>query len=129
MMPHPSFTVRNRAGLLITALVGVGHVPSAFAPTGDDGESEGPPFGVLVLDSILGVVVLVACGAAWRSGSRAIVRIAAGAAILAALTAVPAFFVDVSAGIKILVAVTVIVAFVGVVLMLSPERRNAAVLD
>lgn len=30
---------------------------------------------------------------------------------------------------KVLVALLVIVTFVGVVLMLSPERRNAAVLD
>jgi hypothetical protein len=127
---HPSLTARNRAGLIITFLLGLMNVPSIGMPSGggDDG-SDGPPFGVLVVGSILGVIMVVACWTAWRNGNRARVRVAAGASIVAVLTSVPAFFVNVSAVIKVLTAVTVVAAFVGVVLMLSAERRNPAVLD
>lgn len=128
---HPSFSGRNRAGLIITFLIGVTNLPSVLAPSGDnaDGSTDGPPFAINLLDTILGVVLVVACAMAWRNGNRAFVRVAAGTAILAALTAVPAFFVDVSSGIKVLVGIAVVVTFVAVVLMLSPERRNPAVLD
>jgi hypothetical protein len=128
---HPSFSGRNRAGLIITFIIGLTNVPSILAPSGDnaDGSSDGPPFAINLLDSILGVVMVVVCWLAWRNGNRAFVRIAAGTAILAALTAVPAFFVDVSSAIKVLVGVAVVVTFVAVVLMLSPERRNPTVVD
>ena len=128
---HFSLTGRNRAGLVITFLLGVSNIPSVGMPSGGNGSdgSDGPPFGVLVLGSICGLVMVVGCWLGWRAGNRAAVRIAAGASILAALSAVPAFFVNVPAGIKILVAVSVVVTFVGVVLMLSPERRNSAVVD
>jgi hypothetical protein len=128
---HPSFTGRNRAGLIITFLIGLTNIPSIGAPSGDnaDGSSDGPPFAILLLDTILGVVMVVVCWLAWRNGNRAFVRIAAGTSILVALTAVPAFFVDISPWIKVLAGVQVVIAFVGVVLMLSPERRNPAVLD
>ena len=128
---HFSLTGRNRAGLITTFVLGVINLPSVFTPSGDDGSDggEGPPFGVLVLDSICGVIMVVACWIAWRQGKRAAVRIAAGASILQALSAVPAFFVDVPGWVRVLVAVNVVVTFVGVVLMLSPERRNSAVVD
>lgn len=130
--PHFSLTGRNRAGLIITFLIGIGNVPSFLFPTGDDGGdggADGPPLAVGILDTICGVIMIVACWIAWRQGSRAAVRVAAGASILQALSAVPAFFVDVSAGLKVAAAVGIVVAFVAVVLMLSPERRNPAVLD
>jgi O-antigen/teichoic acid export membrane protein len=126
---HPSLTGRNRAGLLITFVLGVINLPSAFtpAPGGDGGD--GPPLGVLILGSICGLIMAGACWVAWRQGKRAAVRVAAGVSILQALSAVPAFFVDVPAVVKALVAVLVVVTFVGVVLMLSPERRNPAARD
>jgi len=128
--PHFSLTGRNRAGLIATFVLGVINIPSVGMPSGDGSDgSDGPPVGVLVLDSICGVIMVVACAIAWRQGKRAAVRIAAGVSILQALSAVPAFFVDVDAWVKVLVAVVVVVTFVGVVLMLSPERRNTAVLD
>ncbi len=126
---HDGHTRAVRARLILTFLIGLANLPSAFtpAPGGDDGES--PPFGVLLLGSICGAIMVVACWIAWRAGKRGAVRIAAGLSILQALSAVPAFFVDVPAAVKVLVAVLVIVTFVGVVLMLSPERRNPAVTD
>jgi hypothetical protein len=45
------------------------------------------------------------------------------------LTALPAFFVDVPAGIKLLAGVSTLFVIAAVVLMFSPGRRSAPVLD
>lgn len=49
--------------------------------------------------------------------------------MLVALTAVPAFFVDVTVSIKLLVVVQVLITILTVVLMFSPGRRPAPVTD
>ncbi len=126
---HPSLTGRNRVGLIITFLIGVANLPSVVTPTPNGDEGDGPPFGVLVMGSICGAIMVAACWIAWRSGKRGAIRLAAGVSILQALSAVPAFFVDVPAAVKVLVGVLVVATFVGVVLMLSPERRNPALAD
>ena len=54
---------------------------------------------------------------------------AAGALIISALTAVPAFFVDVPAFLKIFAAFSVLLTIAAVVLMFSSERRPASVTD
>ncbi|HUR75624.1 MAG TPA: hypothetical protein VMZ00_15190 [Sporichthya sp.] len=128
--PHPTFSRRNATGLVITFLLGLANVPSIFGPSGeqDDG-TDGPPQAINVLDTICGLVIVVACVIAWRAGRRGWVRVAAGAAILQALSAVPAFFVDVPSWLKALVGVLVVLTIAGVVLMLSPERSNSAVVN
>ena len=125
---HPSLSRRNLIGLWLTLAIGVVNLPSAVLPAAPEGE-EGPPFGVLLLGSICGLVMIAAVVVALRSGSRRAVRLAAGVNILQALSAVPAFFVDVPAGIKVLVSVVVVLTFTSVVLSLSPGRRAAAVTD
>jgi hypothetical protein len=77
----------------------------------------------------LGVVGLVAVVIAWRTGSRGALRVAAGSLIITALTAVPAFFVDIPAWLKAAAALSVLVTIAAVVLMFSSERRPAAVTD
>ena len=78
----------------------MGNVTSAFFPT-PDGEV-GPPFEVLLADTVLAVVVVVSVVVAWVRGSRLAARIAAGCVILVAISAMPAFFVDVAPGVKAL---------------------------
>jgi hypothetical protein len=124
---HTSLSRKNRIGLVLTFLLGLVNIPSVLASTPDG--DEGPPMGVLVLDSICGVLMVAAVVVAWRTGSRGAVRLAAGVNILQALSAVPAFFVDVPVGIKIAASVGVVVSFVAVVLTLSPGRRSGAVVD
>lgn len=119
-------TTKQKIGLVLCGLYSAVNITSAMGPS-PEGSSDGPPFGILVLGTICGVVGLVATVMAWR-GSAVAYRIAAGAIVVATLTAVPAFFVDVPMWIKAIVAVAVLVTVAAVVLMFS-SRRHAPVLD
>jgi hypothetical protein len=119
-------TGKQKAGLVICMLYGLGNIPSALFPA-PDGE-EGPPLAILVVGSVLGVVALVAAIMAWR-GNRVALRVAAGAIIVITLTGLPAFFVDVPMAVKALVGFSVVLTVVAVVLMFSGDRRPAPVTD
>jgi len=95
-------STRQKVGIALAGLYGATNIPSAFTPTPEGGD--GPPLMVLVVDSALGVIALVAAVIAWRTGSGAAIRVAAGALIIIAITALPAFFVDVPSWVKLLVA-------------------------
>jgi hypothetical protein len=118
-------TTKQKIGLVICAIYGLANIPSVLTAP-DDGET-GPPMAILVVDTLLGVIALVAAIVAWR-GNRLALRIAAGAMILITLTGLPAFFVDVPMFVKALVGFSVLLTLVGVVLMFSTDRRSA-VLD
>lgn len=124
MTPAP-FTTVNKAGLWLAGLLGVLDTAAILGPT-PEGE-EGPPFGILVLDSLLGVVTIVAVVWALRRGSRGAVRVTAAARIVSAITALPAFFVDVPTPLKLAVGIFVLVTVVTVVMILTPARRHALV--
>ncbi|MGZ5406680.1 MAG: hypothetical protein ACXWXF_07070 [Aeromicrobium sp.] len=126
-MNDNELTRQNKIGLALAGLLGLADIPSILQPT-PDGEV-GPPLAVLALGTVCGIVTVAAVILAWVKANRGAIRIAAGARILSMLTALPAFFVDVPAAIKALVAVMVIVSMTSVVLMLSPARRSAPVLD
>lgn len=119
---------RHATGLVLAGVLSASNILSALGPAPADGEP-GPPVTILVLGSALGLIGLVAVVHAWRSGSRRSLRVAAGTLVLVALTAVPAFFVDVPVVIKLLVALQVLVTILTVVLMFSPDRRPAPVTD
>jgi hypothetical protein len=118
---------RQRAGLVIAGLISLSNLPSALTST-PDGE-EGPPYAILVLGTILGVIGLVAVVIAWRSGNQAAFRVTAGALVIGALSALPAFFVDVPAWLKLIVAGLMLITVLAIVLMFSPARRPVPVLD
>ncbi len=120
-------TTKNKVGLAIAGLLGLSDLP-AFLEKTPDGEV-GPPFGILVVGSICGLVTVVAVIVAWAKANRGAIRVAAGARVISMLTALPAFFVDVPAFIKLLVTAFVILTVVSLVLMLSPARQTAAVTD
>ena len=123
-----SVTGKQKAGLIICMLYGLGNIPSVLTdPPTPDGE-EGPPFAILVIGSILGVVALVSAILAWR-GNRPALRVGAGAMIVLTLTGLPAFFVDVPMFVKALVGFSVVLTVVAVVLMFSGDRRPAPVTD
>jgi hypothetical protein len=98
-----------------------------FNPT-PDGE-EGPPYAVLIVGGLCGLVTLIAAVVAWRSAQRAALRAAAGTRILSAILALPAFFVDIDAALQVVTAVFVVVTVVCVVLMLTPDRGGQTVTD
>jgi hypothetical protein len=118
---------RQKVGLVLAGIYSALNIAGVLFPP-PEGEV-GPPIGILIVDSVLGLVGLAAVIITWRTGNRAALRVAAGAIILMALTALPAFFVDVSAAIKLLAGVSTLIVIVAVVLMFSPGRRPTPVLD
>ncbi len=120
-------STKNKIGLVIAGLLGLSDIPAALMPT-PDGEV-GPPFGILILGSICGVITVIAVVIGWVKANRGAIRVAAGARIISMLTALPAFFVDVPWFIKVLVTVSVVLTVLSVVLMLSPARQTAPVTD
>jgi len=114
---------RNKTGLVIAALLGLADLASLAGPQPGPGE-QGPPAGVLIAASVLGLFTLAGVAYAWRTGNRVGSRVVAGTRILSAVTAVPAFFVeDVPPGLVALAAVGVAVTLLCVWLVLSPPRR------
>ena len=119
-------TGRQKVGLVLCGLYSLANIPSVLT-SAPDGE-EGPPMAILVIGTILGVIGVVATVMAWR-GNRLALRVAAGAIIIATLTGLPAFFVDVPMFIKALVGVSVVLTVAAVVLMFSGDRRPASITD
>jgi hypothetical protein len=123
----PVLNTRNKIGLGIAGLISLVNVPSVLEPAPDG--DVGPPFVVLLADTVCGVIGLVAVVIAWRTGNRAAMRLAAATLVVALVTSLPAHFVDVPAAIKVLVAVFTVVVLASLVLMFSGDRRRAPVLD
>ena len=121
-----TITGRQKAGLVLAGLMSAGSIPSVFSPTPDG--KEGPPFAVLLVGAILGVVGVVAAVLAWR-GNRAALRVCAGTLIVNLLLTLPAFFVDVPAWIKAMAAFSALLTIAAVVLMFSTSRRPVPVTD
>jgi len=119
-------STRQKVGFVLAGMLSVGNIASVLTPTPDG--QEGAPMLILVIDALLGVVGLVAIVVAWRTGNRAAIRVAAGSVIVAMLTGLPAFFVDVPVAIKALTGVGVLVTIAAVVLMFSPSRQPAPAL-
>lgn len=119
-------TSTQKIGLVLCGLYCAANVTSMFTPT-PEGSGDAPPYGILVLGTLCGVVGLVATVMAWR-GSPVGYRVAAGAIVVATLTGVPAFFVDVPMWVKAMVAASVLITIAAVVLMFS-SRRPAPVVD
>ena len=122
-----STSKRQKVGLVLAGIYSALNIAGVLFPPPEG--QEGPPMGILIVDSVLGLVGLAAVIVTWRTGNRAALRVAAGAIILITLTALPAFFVDVPAGIKLLAGVSTLFVIAAVVLMFSPGRRSTPVLD
>jgi hypothetical protein len=119
-------SARQQTGLVLAGLLSLTNIASIFFPT-PDGE-EGPPFAILVLSTVLGLVGLVAVVIAWR-GSRVALRVAAATLIINTLATLPAFFVDVDTWIKAVAGISVLAAVAALILMFSTTRRPVPVLD
>lgn len=119
---------RQKVGYVLAGLIGATSVLGVFVPVPQD--EPGPPFVVIVLGALLGILGLVGVVIAWRTGSRLWARITAAALTIGAITALPAFFVP---GVPIpLVAwagVTVIATIAAIALMFSGARHLAVVAD
>jgi hypothetical protein len=125
--PRPPLSKVNKTGLVLAFLLGLADMTAPLQPT-PDGEV-GPPFAILLLGGVLGLITVVAVVIAWRTTRRGAIRIAAGARIISVITALPAFFVDVPAFLKVLVGVVVLLTVATVTMMLAPARQPVPVVD
>jgi O-antigen/teichoic acid export membrane protein len=125
--PETRTTTQLRAGLALSAFLGIVNIPFLFAPTPDG--QEGPPVAVLVLSAILGLVSVACAVVAGRSGNRLAIRVNAAALLVNALTSLPAFFVDIDAWIKVGAAVAVLLTVTALVLTLRREPTPYTVTD
>lgn len=117
-----------RTGLVISALLGLANIPFMF-PWVDWGAEE-PPFGLLVLATVVGMVSVVCVVLAWNTGNRRAIRINAAALIFNALMVLPGLFVDTTAFLRVASAMIILATVVAVVLtMRSGDRRPARVTD
>ena len=117
-----ALTTRNKAGLVLAGLLGVGDLLSLLSISPDSDEP-GPPGAVLIAGAVFGVITLAAVVYTWRSGNRVGARVVAGSRILSMLGALPAFFVpDVPAGLVVVAAAMVVLTLVAVVLVLARPR-------
>lgn len=114
-------TTKNKIGLGLAGLLGLIDVVSVGGLGDSDGA--GPPLGVLIAGSVIGLITIIAVIYTWRTGNRLGARIVAGTRILSILSAVPAFFVDdVPAGLIVVVAVAMVITVVTVALVLSRPK-------
>src|SRR5690242_6163047 len=114
-------TTRMKVGLVLAILLGLANIPFLFSPTPDG--QDGPPYAVLVLSAVLGVVSVVTAVVAWRSGSRTAIRVTAATVIINAVTTIPALFADIDAGIKVAAAATILASVASVVLIFGRTAR------
>jgi hypothetical protein len=115
-----SLTVRNKIGLVLATVLGLGDIVGLFAIPSPAAGEEGPPVAVLIAAGILGVITLIAVVWTWRGGDRVAARIVAGTRILSAVTSLPVFFVgDVPAGLMAVASVGIVLTLIAVWLVLS----------
>jgi hypothetical protein len=82
-----------------------------------------------VVQTVLGLVSIVAALLAWRSGNRRLIRIDAAALTIDAQTNLPGFFVRDAAFVKLISALVVLATVVAVMLILHRGPGPAAVTD
>lgn len=108
-----------KIGLAIAVVLGVLDIISLAMPAPED-DAAGPPIGVLVFTTIMGLLTIVFAFLAWKRHSRNAIRGVVVTRFLSALSAVPAFFVsDVPGPVVVLVAVFVVVTVVTIALVMS----------
>ena len=118
---RPLLGSRQRVGLILAGVFFALSTVSVLFPT-PEGEV-GPPFFILLLGAALGVVGLVAVAVAWRTGSRAALRVIVGFVIINALTALPGLFApDVPVELRLMAGISVLWAIATAILTLSPSR-------
>jgi hypothetical protein len=127
-MNEPNELTRvNRIGLVLAGVLGVSDIATVGIPTGDG--NDGPPVGVVVVGAVLGALTLACLVPAFRKASRSAIRVIAGARIISAITALPAFFVDIPAGLKVGAAAIVVLTVAVVVMIINPGPARAVVAD
>ena len=120
-------TTGVRAGLVISAALGLANIPFLF-PWVDWG-TEAPPFGLLLVNTAIGMVSVVCVVLAWNTGNRKAIRINAAALIFNALMVLPGLFIEAAPFIKAVSATVVAATVAAVVLTMRRDQATARVTD
>ena len=112
-------TTNLKIGLGISAVLALADV-AGLAGTGTD---DAPPFAVIAVSALVGLVTFGALRAAWRQVPAGLWTVV-GTRVLSGLLSLPPFFVDAPTWVRIACAVTVAVTALAVVLVL-PYARHA----
>jgi hypothetical protein len=115
-------TRANKTGLVLAGLLGLLDIINLFSINTPFPEGmTTPPDWLVILVAVLGLVTLAAIVPAWRGNHRAVLVVAA-TRILSAISAVPAYFVNVPSYILVTTTVLVVVTILAVWLMLRRPR-------
>ena len=125
--PTPTATPTVRAGLALSALIGLANLP--FLAPGIDWGAEAPPYALLLMAAVVGMVSVVCAVVAWSSGNRRALRINAAALIFNALMVLPGLFGDTPAFIVVASAMFVVTTVVAVVLTMRRSSAPRPVVD
>ena len=121
----PNTTVRT--GLALSAILGLSNLPFLFLDI--NWGAEEPPFALLLLNAVIGMVSVVCAVMAWNTGNRRLIRLNAAALIINALLVVPGLFLDTTATIRVISAVTIVATVAAVVLMMRRSDTPSWVVD
>jgi len=128
---RPQLTVKNKVGLALAALLGLGNVtgplslPAVLAannlvPGPNNGTPNPAAIGMTVAAVTLGLATVVGVIHTWRTANRIGARIVAGTRVISALAALPIFLVTGVPELAVLMAATsVVVTIATVILVLS----------
>jgi hypothetical protein len=123
--PTPTATVRT--GLALSAALGLANIP--FLVLDIDWGTDEPPFALLLLNTLIGMVSVVCAVLAWNTGNRRLIRINAAALIVNALMVLPGIFFESPPFITIASAVIVAATVISVVLMMRRSSELNRVTD
>jgi hypothetical protein len=107
------------AGYVILGLLGLADALSFALGSGSDG----PPFIINLIGTVLGLLTLWALVTIVRSRrtgappARQMILLIVVTRALSALLSIPAYFADIAGGIKVLVTITIVLTIVGLVLV------------
>ena len=120
-------TTSVRVGLALSIILGLMNLPFLFMDI--DWGTEAPPFALLLLNAVLGMVSVVCAAIAWNSGNRLAIRINAAALILNALMVVPGLFIDTTTFITVATAAIIVTTVIAVVLTMRRTPTPTTVVD
>jgi len=119
-----TWSTKNKLGLALQLIYGLANVPSIFQQPGSE-KHDGPPMFILWIDTVLGVLLVLAVVIAWRNGNRTAAVAASAANVLLTLSGIPVFFVGAPVVFQVIVSVAIVLTIVSVTLTHARSRPAA----
>jgi hypothetical protein len=110
----------RKIGLVLAIFLGLVDVAFTFVPA-PAGEEGAPPFFIVVLGLIVGILTVVGAAIYWRSSNRAAFWTVIGTRIISVLSGVPAFLFGAPTFILVAIVILAVITVISLVLLLRPE--------